>query len=127
MKSRSAAFAMRSPLMRQPPRRSSESQPYTAGTSGQRAMLRATISSIGLQSSAGGAVGANDAHQDAYLAKPWLKHYPQGVPAMVEVPPKSLAQLFDEATERAPQRTAVAFYGRAISYRELREATDRFA
>ena len=52
---------------------------------------------------------------------------PEGVPAAVEVPLKSVAQAFDEATERAPERTAVVFYGRSISYRELREATDRFA
>src|SRR3954451_15437826 len=36
---------MRSPLISQLPRRSSASQPYTAGTFGQRAMARATIGS----------------------------------------------------------------------------------
>jgi long-chain acyl-CoA synthetase len=64
---------------------------------------------------------------DAYLAKPWLAHYQQGVPGKVEAPLKSLAQLFDQATEQAPSRAAVAFYGRSITYRELREATDRLA
>jgi long-chain acyl-CoA synthetase len=62
-----------------------------------------------------------------YLAKPWLAHYPKGVPATVEVPLKSVAQLFDEATTRAPERPAVVFYGRSITYRELREASDRLA
>jgi long-chain acyl-CoA synthetase len=64
---------------------------------------------------------------ETYLAKPWLAHYPKGVPATVEVPLKSVAQLFDEATARAPERPAVVFYGRSISYRELREASDRLA
>jgi long-chain acyl-CoA synthetase len=64
---------------------------------------------------------------DTYLAKPWLAHYQQGVPSQVEVPLKSLAELFDEATEQAPSRAAVAFYGRSITYRELRDATDRLA
>ena len=64
---------------------------------------------------------------DTYLAKPWLAHYQQGVPGQVEAPLKSLAQLFDEATEQAPSRAAVAFYGRSITYRELRDATDRLA
>jgi long-chain acyl-CoA synthetase len=45
----------------------------------------------------------------------------------VDVPLKSVPQAFDEATSRAPDRTAVVFYGRAISYRELRDATDRLA
>jgi long-chain acyl-CoA synthetase len=67
-------------------------------------------------------MGANE-----YLAKPWLKHYPPGVPATVEAPLKSVPQVFDEATERDPKRAAVVFYGRSISYGELREATDRLA
>ncbi len=64
---------------------------------------------------------------ETYLAKPWLAHYQGGVPATVEVPLKSVGQAFDEATERAPERPAVVFYGRSITYRELREATDRLA
>ena len=64
---------------------------------------------------------------DPYLSRPWLAHYQQGVPHSVEVPLKSVPQAFDEATERDPRRTAVVFYGRRISYGELREATDRLA
>src|SRR5579885_2966030 len=45
MKSRSAALAILSPLIRQLPRRSSESQPKTDGTFGHLARLRATASS----------------------------------------------------------------------------------
>jgi long-chain acyl-CoA synthetase len=64
---------------------------------------------------------------ETYLARPWLAHYPKGVPATIEVPLRSVAQAFDEATERAPDRPAVVFYGRSISYRELRDASDRLA
>jgi long-chain acyl-CoA synthetase len=64
---------------------------------------------------------------DAYLAKPWLKFYQKGVFPTVDVPLKSVPQMFDEATERAPGRTAVVFYGREIAYRELRDTTDRLA
>jgi long-chain acyl-CoA synthetase len=67
-----------------------------------------------------------DAIKD-YLAKPWLKHYQQGVPERIEVPLESIPEAFDKATERAPERRAVVFYGREISYRELRDATDRLA
>ncbi len=62
-----------------------------------------------------------------YLAKPWLKFYQSGVPATLEVPPISLPQAFDEACARVPGRRAVVFYGREITYRELREASDRLA
>ena len=64
---------------------------------------------------------------ETYLGKPWLAHYPKGVPPTVEVPLKTVAQAFDEATARTPERAAVVFYGRSITYRELREATDRLA
>jgi long-chain acyl-CoA synthetase len=64
---------------------------------------------------------------DHYLSRPWLKHYPQGVPATVDVPVKPVSKLFDEATERDPSRAAVVFYGRTLSYGELREAADRLA
>jgi long-chain acyl-CoA synthetase len=64
---------------------------------------------------------------EIYLSRPWLAHYQQGVPASVDVPLKSVPQAFDEATEISPARTAVVFYGRRISYGELREATDRLA
>jgi long-chain acyl-CoA synthetase len=64
---------------------------------------------------------------EIYLSRPWLAHYEPGMPADVEVPLKTVAQAFDEATARAPDRAAVVFYGRAITYRELREATDRLA
>jgi long-chain acyl-CoA synthetase len=64
---------------------------------------------------------------EVYVSRPWLAHYAPGVPADVDVPLKAVPQAFDEATSRAPERTAVVFYGRAITYRELRDATDRFA
>src|SRR2546426_5724039 len=52
---------------------------------------------------------------ERYLSRPWLKHYQEGVPASAEVPLKSVTRMFDEATERAPGRTAVVFYGRSRS------------
>jgi len=62
-----------------------------------------------------------------YLAKPWLKFYPPGVPSEVEFEAKAVFQLFDDAAARWPSREALVFYGRGITYGELREATDRLA
>ena len=67
-----------------------------------------------------------EALQD-YLAKPWLKFYQPDVPSEVEVEAKPVFQLFDDAAARWPRREALIFYGRGITYGELREATDRFA
>ena len=63
---------------------------------------------------------------DVYLSRPWTK-FQSAKPGAFEVPLQSVTQAFDAATERDPGRTAVVFYGRSITYRELREATDRLA
>lgn len=63
---------------------------------------------------------------DVYLSRPWAKHQ-SAKPGSIEVPLRTVTQAFDEATQRDPARTAVAFYGRSITYRELRDATDRLA
>jgi long-chain acyl-CoA synthetase len=63
---------------------------------------------------------------DVYLSRPWARHQ-SAKPGSITVPLQSVTRAFDEVTERAPERTAVAFYGRPISYRELRDASDRLA
>lgn len=62
-----------------------------------------------------------------YLERPWLQHYPPGVPPTVPVPEVSVSQAFDEAAGRYGGRTALVFYGRKVSFAELREQVDRFA
>jgi len=62
-----------------------------------------------------------------YEQKPWLKYYPEGIPAEIDIPEKSLPQVFDEAVEKWRDKTAVIFYGRKITYSELRDHVDRFA
>lgn len=64
---------------------------------------------------------------DGYFAKPWLKFYQAGVPESFDVPMMSLPQAFYDAVTRTPDRPAVVFYGRAITYRALRDAADRLA
>jgi len=64
---------------------------------------------------------------EVYLGRPWIRHYGKGVPADVNVPVRSVTDAFNEATEHDPTRTAVVFYGRSMTYRELRDATDRLA
>ncbi len=62
-----------------------------------------------------------------YLDRPWLKSNNPGVPAEVTIPTKSLGEVFDEATEKWKDKTALVFYGKKISYKELREKVDRLA
>jgi len=72
-------------------------------------------------------MNATDQSGASYFARPWLAHYGKDVPHDVQVPEENVCQAFDRATERAPQAPAVVFYGRSISYRELRDAADRLA
>lgn len=66
-------------------------------------------------------------HKAFYLSKPWLKSYPPGLPAVMEIPEISLPEAFDQAVSRWGKRTAIVFYGQKISYLELKDAVDRLA
>ena len=62
-----------------------------------------------------------------YKERPWLKSYPEGVPSDIDVPEKSLPEVFDEAVDKWQDRTAIIFYGNKISYKELKDQVNRFA
>jgi long-chain acyl-CoA synthetase len=62
-----------------------------------------------------------------YFERPWLKFYPEGVPANVEIPEHSLPEVFEQVTSKYSDRTAMIFYGNKISFGKLREEVDRFA
>ena len=66
-------------------------------------------------------------YKEIYEARPWLKFYPAGVPDQVSIPERSLAEVFDDVTSRYREKTALIFYGRKISFQELREQVDRLA
>lgn len=65
--------------------------------------------------------------KSVYEEKPWLKSYLSGVPYEVEIPSKSLGEVFDEATLKFRNKTAIVFYGKKIKFGELREQVDRLA
>lgn len=65
--------------------------------------------------------------RETYLSKPWLKYYPDGVPAEAEIPERSIPEIFEEVTVKYSTKPALIFYGRKITYGELREMVDRFA
>jgi len=65
--------------------------------------------------------------KEAYLSKPWLKFYPEGVPEDVDVPPVSVPELFDGVAKKYGGKVALIFYGSKISYAKLKDLIDRFA
>ncbi|NJN17810.1 MAG: long-chain fatty acid--CoA ligase [Oscillochloris sp.] len=58
---------------------------------------------------------------------PWLQHYDAGVAATIDATLAPLPALLDSAAERFPTVAAISFYGRTISYAELRSEARRFA
>jgi long-chain acyl-CoA synthetase len=63
----------------------------------------------------------------AYMKKPWLKYYPEGVPEEVDVPKISVPEIFDQMADKYGSKTALIFYGNKITYKKLKELIDRFA
>ena len=65
--------------------------------------------------------------QSVYEGKPWLKFYPEGCPGEIGVSDKSLPEVFDEAVAKFGDKTAIIFYGKKISYRDLGDQVNRLA
>ena len=65
--------------------------------------------------------------KETYLSKPWLSHYPKGVPAEIKIPSQSVPELVDQVTAQYASKPALIFYGKKITYGELRDLVNRFA
>ena len=61
------------------------------------------------------------------MEKIWLKHYEEGVPHTIEIPDKTMYDLLVDAAKEHPERTAVSFFGKKISFGQLLNAVDQFA
>lgn len=61
------------------------------------------------------------------MEKPWLRYYDKGVSASLTYPDVPLHRFLIDSAERFPDQTAIVYFGRRISYRELNELSDRFA
>lgn len=62
------------------------------------------------------------------LARPWLAHYPAGVPHEIALGGnQSLVDLFEIAFQSYPDRTACEFMGKRLTYRQLDLLSQNFA
>jgi acyl-CoA synthetase (AMP-forming)/AMP-acid ligase II len=61
------------------------------------------------------------------MEKIWLKSWPKGIPQSLEFPEKPLPEFLRENARRKPNKTAINFYGREISFQELNTRTDQLA
>jgi long-chain acyl-CoA synthetase len=65
--------------------------------------------------------------KEIYLSSPWIKHYSPGVPPEITIPDISVPELFNQIVDKYGNKAALIFYGKKITYRELREWVDRLA
>jgi long-chain acyl-CoA synthetase len=61
------------------------------------------------------------------LSKPWLNQYPPQIPKTLTYPEVPLTTLLVDAATQYPQREAICFLGKKISYQTLLRETYRFA
>ena len=59
--------------------------------------------------------------------KPWLLHYPDGVPHEMLLRPETLLAMFSKSVQRFPRRPALYFFGKTLSYQECDFLIERFA
>jgi len=60
-------------------------------------------------------------------AKPWFENWPKDVPRHIEYPNFSLPEILKKAAKTNPAQTAITFFDRKITYKELDKLTDNFA
>ncbi|MFP3323681.1 AMP-binding protein [Planococcus sp. SIMBA_160] len=59
--------------------------------------------------------------------KPWLAHYPEEVPHTLTYPSMPVQEYLTKAYEDFPQKTAIHFLGRELSYEELYQSAMKMA
>jgi len=61
------------------------------------------------------------------MERPWLKFYDPGVPYHIDYPEIPLDRILDNAVRNFPEKEAILFQGRKITYRELGEQVAHLA
>jgi len=60
-------------------------------------------------------------------ARPWVRHYDQGVPTSLDMPKRPLHKLLQSTVRRFGSRPAIVFAGRTLTYRALDGEINRLA
>lgn len=72
-------------------------------------------------------ISASSPHSDLLKERPWLSQYEPGVPYTIAIPRIPVQKLLESAVRRFPNRTALIYEGKRISYRQLDREVNRFA
>jgi len=61
------------------------------------------------------------------IEKPWFKFWPEKVPKHIDYPEVPLFELLKKTAEKYPNNTAIVYFDKEITYRELNIASEKFA
>lgn len=77
----------------------------------------------------GSPLGARASSQEDMpaVARPWVRHYEEGVPASLVIPEQPLTWLLEQAVRAHPQQDALIYYGQRLSYARLAREVARVA
>ncbi len=59
--------------------------------------------------------------------RPWYRHWPEGVPRMIDIPEIGLGDMLRDTARRYPGNKALIFLDSVMTYAELDQAVDRLA
>jgi long-chain acyl-CoA synthetase len=65
--------------------------------------------------------------EDPYATKPWLKNYDPKVPPSIDYPKINIYEFLDNSADDFGSRTAIWFMKNKISYKKLKELSERLA
>jgi acyl-CoA synthetase (AMP-forming)/AMP-acid ligase II len=65
--------------------------------------------------------------EDIYLGKPWLKNYDSNVPPNLSYDNRTFCELFRETVQKFPDKPAVIYLGRILTFRDLDKLSNRLA
>src|SRR6266496_1754599 len=86
---------------------------------------RKPIAAVGLHESrirGGGKIMAT-----SISSRPWLQHYPDGVPTTINYREAPLYSILEDAAAAHPDLPAIRFYGTRLNYGQLWAQAQRFA
>jgi long-chain acyl-CoA synthetase len=61
------------------------------------------------------------------VERPWLEHYPDGVPEHIDYPVTTIGRLLDDVAGKHPDADAIVFQGRTLSWGEIRRYSNQLA
>jgi long-chain acyl-CoA synthetase len=68
-----------------------------------------------------------EVEKTAPVEKPWYKSWSTDIPKHIEYPEVPLSEILRKTAENNADQTAIVYFHKMITYRELNEASDRFA